>query len=109
MTIADPTGKAPNPFVGPRAFQQGESIYGRNREIPQLRDLLIAERKNDEHFTRALADCVRIFATAIGARPSLPRHAPDTATTSIANPTPRTCIRTTAQRTSTDRDHGLSP
>jgi WD40 repeat protein len=37
-------GKGPNPFVGPRAFQQGEPIYGRDSEVLQLRDLLIAER-----------------------------------------------------------------
>jgi hypothetical protein len=44
MTAESASGKAPNPFVGPRAFQQGEPIYGREHEIPQLRDLLIAER-----------------------------------------------------------------
>jgi WD40 repeat protein len=33
-----------NPFVGPRAFQYGERIYGRNREVLDLLDLLIAER-----------------------------------------------------------------
>ena len=44
MTAERASGKAPNPFVGPRAFQRGEPIYGREREIPQLRDLLIAER-----------------------------------------------------------------
>jgi WD40 repeat protein len=34
----------PNPFVGPRAFQTGEALYGRDRETRQLVDLLIAER-----------------------------------------------------------------
>jgi WD40 repeat protein len=33
-----------NPYVGPRAFQQGERLYGREREIRELLDLLIAER-----------------------------------------------------------------
>ena len=33
-----------NPYVGPRAFQYGERIYGRNREVLDLLDLLIAER-----------------------------------------------------------------
>src|SRR5512143_3076241 len=34
----------PNPYVGPRAFQQGETLYGRDREVQELLDLLIAER-----------------------------------------------------------------
>ena len=34
----------PNPYVGPRAFRTGESLYGRDREIRQLLDLLVAER-----------------------------------------------------------------
>jgi WD40 repeat protein len=33
-----------NPYVGPRAFQYGERIYGRDREVLDLLDLLIAER-----------------------------------------------------------------
>jgi WD40 repeat protein len=33
-----------NPYVGPRAFQYGERIYGRNREVLDLLDLVIAER-----------------------------------------------------------------
>lgn len=33
-----------NPYVGPRAFQTGEKLYGRDREIRQLADLLVAER-----------------------------------------------------------------
>ena len=34
----------PNPYVGPRAFQTGEKLYGRDRETRDLLDLLIAER-----------------------------------------------------------------
>jgi hypothetical protein len=34
----------PNPYVGPRSFQKGEKLYGRDREIRELLDLLIAER-----------------------------------------------------------------
>src|SRR5262245_42298005 len=33
-----------NPFIGPRSFQSGEALYGRDREIRDLRGLLIAER-----------------------------------------------------------------
>lgn len=33
-----------NPYVGPRAFQRGETLYGRDREVMDLLDLLIAER-----------------------------------------------------------------
>ncbi len=33
-----------NPFVGPRPFKKGETLYGRDREILELLDLLIAER-----------------------------------------------------------------
>ena len=32
------------PFVGPRSFQPGEQLYGREREARQLLDLIIAER-----------------------------------------------------------------
>ena len=35
---------ATNPYVGPRAFQTGERLYGRDREARELVDLLIAER-----------------------------------------------------------------
>jgi WD40 repeat protein len=35
---------AVNPYVGPRPFERGERLYGRDREVAQLRDLLIAER-----------------------------------------------------------------
>ena len=34
----------PNPYVGPRAFETGEKLYGRNREARELLDLLVAER-----------------------------------------------------------------
>jgi WD40 repeat protein len=44
MTTAGPTGKAANPYVGPRAFQPGETLYGRDREIFELLNLVIAER-----------------------------------------------------------------
>jgi WD40 repeat protein len=44
MTAGTAPGKAPNPFVGPRAIRQGEPIYGRDHEVLQLLDLLIAER-----------------------------------------------------------------
>lgn len=33
-----------NPYVGPRAFEPGERLYGRDREVLHLLDLLIAER-----------------------------------------------------------------
>jgi hypothetical protein len=33
-----------NPYVGPRAFRPGEALYGRDREVVDLLDLLIAER-----------------------------------------------------------------
>jgi hypothetical protein len=33
-----------NPYVGPRAFRLGETLYGRDREVMELLDLLIAER-----------------------------------------------------------------
>ncbi len=34
----------PNPYIGPRAFRTGETLYGRDREVNDLLDLLIAER-----------------------------------------------------------------
>ncbi|HEX6306018.1 MAG TPA: hypothetical protein VFZ76_17600 [Anaerolineales bacterium] len=34
----------PNPYVGPRAFKTGEKLYGRDMELRDLLDLLIAER-----------------------------------------------------------------
>jgi WD40 repeat protein len=33
-----------NPYVGPRAFQPGETLYGRDREVLALLDLVLAER-----------------------------------------------------------------
>lgn len=36
--------KPPNPYVGPRAFMRGETLYGRDREVRRLLNLLIAER-----------------------------------------------------------------
>ncbi|MGH8909524.1 MAG: hypothetical protein ACRD0K_24260 [Egibacteraceae bacterium] len=33
-----------NPYVGPRPFERGQRLYGRDREVARLRDLLIAER-----------------------------------------------------------------
>jgi hypothetical protein len=33
-----------NPYVGPRAFAPGETLYGRDHEVLDLLDLLIAER-----------------------------------------------------------------
>lgn len=38
------TTTSANPYVGPRPFQPGERIYGRDQEIYDLLDLLIAER-----------------------------------------------------------------
>ncbi len=33
-----------NPYVGPRSFRPGEILYGRDREVIDLRDILIAQR-----------------------------------------------------------------
>ena len=33
-----------NPYVGPRSFRAGEALYGRDREVLELLDLVIAER-----------------------------------------------------------------
>jgi hypothetical protein len=33
-----------NPYVGPRAFERGDTLYGRDRELRRLLNLLIAER-----------------------------------------------------------------
>ncbi len=33
-----------NPYVGPRSFERSEKLYGRDRELRQLTDRLIAER-----------------------------------------------------------------
>ncbi|HEU0170147.1 MAG TPA: WD40 repeat domain-containing protein [Acidimicrobiales bacterium] len=40
--IADRLGT--NPYVGPRAFTRGETLYGRDREVLDLIDLVVAER-----------------------------------------------------------------
>ena len=42
--MTTPFHTRPNPYVGPRAFQYGETLYGRDREVMELLDLLIAER-----------------------------------------------------------------
>ena len=34
----------PNPYVGPRAFREGEELFGRTQELLRLLHLLIAER-----------------------------------------------------------------
>lgn len=34
----------PNPYVGPRSFNRGELLFGRDREVADLSGLLIAER-----------------------------------------------------------------
>src|SRR5512139_4136962 len=38
------TNTRPNPYIGPRSFQTGERLYGRDFELGQLLHLLIAER-----------------------------------------------------------------
>ncbi|MGH8902196.1 MAG: hypothetical protein ACRDYA_11070 [Egibacteraceae bacterium] len=38
-----PTPRA-NPYVGPRAFERGEQLFGRDQEVANLVDLVIAER-----------------------------------------------------------------
>jgi MoxR-like ATPase len=42
MTVAPAV--RPNPYIGPRSFQTGEILYGRDRETQDLLGLLIAER-----------------------------------------------------------------
>ncbi len=37
-------GRPDNPYVGPRALRIGECLYGRDREVSRLLDLLLAER-----------------------------------------------------------------
>jgi hypothetical protein len=39
-----PSAGRANPYVGPRSFAYGETLYGRTRETAELTDLLIAER-----------------------------------------------------------------
>lgn len=33
-----------NPYVGPRSFSYGEQLYGRNREVAELSDQIVAQR-----------------------------------------------------------------
>jgi WD40 repeat protein len=40
--VADRLGT--NPYVGPRAFTRGETLYGRDREVLDLIDLVVGER-----------------------------------------------------------------
>jgi WD40 repeat protein/NACalpha-BTF3-like transcription factor len=42
--MKQPSPSRPNPFIGPRSFQTGEKLYGRDRETEDILDLLIAER-----------------------------------------------------------------
>src|SRR3954469_11698305 len=42
-TAGNSTGRT-CPFVGPRPFRFGEPLFGRDREVPKLFDLVIAER-----------------------------------------------------------------
>lgn len=44
LAVGDAGPRQPNPYPGPRSFRYGERIYGRDREIDQLADVLIAER-----------------------------------------------------------------
>jgi WD40 repeat protein len=39
-----PGGAPPNPYVGPQPFREGQTLYGRDREAVELRNLLIADR-----------------------------------------------------------------
>ena len=39
-----PSGGRPNPYVGPRAFRSGETLFGRGHETESLTSLLLAER-----------------------------------------------------------------
>ena len=42
--VDEPHGSLDNPYVGPRSYRRGERLYGREREIGAIRDVLIAER-----------------------------------------------------------------
>jgi|GEM_PF-6694160 len=44
MENAQVSTNSQNPYVGPRPFEQGETLYGRTYEVRQLQSLLIAER-----------------------------------------------------------------
>lgn len=39
-----PSSPPENPYVGPRALRPGEPFYGRDREVVELRDVLVARR-----------------------------------------------------------------
>ncbi len=41
---AETLASRPNPYVGPRPYKRGETLYGRKQESAELADLLIAER-----------------------------------------------------------------
>ena len=43
-TTSTPVAVDVNPFVGPRALRSGEALYGRDREVRRLTNLLVAER-----------------------------------------------------------------
>lgn len=45
-TAKPPTrvAKRPNPYAGPRSLREDEAIYGRAREIEELRSSLLARR-----------------------------------------------------------------
>ena len=36
--------RSDNPFIGPRPFEPGERLYGRDQDIHRLLHLLVAER-----------------------------------------------------------------
>jgi WD40 repeat protein len=42
--MIDTSSIPPNPYVGPRSFEPGETLYGRARELRDLVGLLVAER-----------------------------------------------------------------
>lgn len=44
MTTTAPPVTGVNPFVGPRSFTRNEKLHGRDREIRELLDLLVADR-----------------------------------------------------------------
>jgi WD40 repeat protein len=44
MTVELEARTRTNPYVGPRPFRYGETLYGRDREVNELLDLLVAER-----------------------------------------------------------------
>lgn len=48
MTLPTPTDVGPahsaNPYVGPRSFAYGERLYGRDQEVTELTDVIVAQR-----------------------------------------------------------------